>query len=135
MTTSSDDRDAPGPKAAPDSTDRPIAKPAAKPAAIGRPGQAALLAGFAALASANAAAAAPSATAPGVTPDRAYLEALLYGSWTQPPDLNVRRLPHAQLDPAAEQFKVADAFSDQGGTGPYHDSIYVDSGFGDRTDR
>jgi len=71
-------------------------------------------------------------------PDRAYLEALLHGSWTQPPDLSARRLPPEE---EATSVQSAGEFDDQGfndtwnpNPQPYTDRQYVDSGFGDRTE-
>jgi hypothetical protein len=130
MSPSSNDPNTPDAKSVPESTEPPIAEKTT-PGAVGRGGQAALLA--AALAVVGAAQA-DAAVAP-AEPDRAHLEALLHGSWTQPADLSARAAPS---DPEAEPVRVADefsaAFNDSYNPNPkpYHDKTYADSGFGDR---
>jgi hypothetical protein len=92
---------------------------------------------LAALAAATAAAAAPPAAAsPVPEQDRAYLEALLQGSWTQPADLNAAKPADDQAAaPKADDFKTAQGFNDSNNPHPqpYSDQHYADSGhFGDR---
>lgn len=87
---------------------------------------------------AAAAAVSQPAQAVPVPDERDYLEALLQGSWTQPPDLTERRLP-AEADPAELAGGLASAadpgFNDSFNPNPkpYSDKTYADSGFGDRT--
>jgi len=131
MSTSSNDPNAPDPKAEPDSTEQPL--PEKAPA-----GKA--LAYLAALAAAAGAAQAGAAV-PAADLDRAYLEALLHGSWTQPPDLSERRLPPGTeadqvqlaggLDPSASDPGFNDTYNPN--PTPYSDKTYADSGFGDRS--
>jgi hypothetical protein len=126
MSASSNDPNMPAPQAEPKSTGQP---PAEKPSgAVGRGSQAALLAAALAVAGAAPADAAASSTAP----DRAHLEALLHGSWTQPPDLRV--LPSDEAEPVrvADEFSAAFNDSYNPNPKPYHDKTYADSGFGDR---
>ena len=132
MSTSSDDPNTPAPKSELGSTEQPLTEKTTKPTG-GLRGQAALLAGaLAAVSGAQAAAAVPAAE-----PDRAYLEALLQGSWTLPPDLNARRLPPGT---DADTVQLADelgaSFNDSNNPNPtpYHDKGYGDSAFGDRRD-
>ncbi len=136
MSTSPNDPNAPESKPELDSI--PVEQNAAKPAIRRGP---ATLAGkalpyLAALAAAGATQA--GATAPAAEPDRAYLEALLHGSWTQPPDLSAQKpAPGTAADPAAgEVGAVADSgFNDSFNPHPkpYSDRSYADSGFGDRS--
>jgi hypothetical protein len=86
------------------------------------------------LAALAAATASPTGAAtPPANADRTYLEALLRGSWTEPPDLTARRLPAANAE--SEGYRIAaDWFNDSGGSGPYTDERFVDSGFGDHFD-
>jgi hypothetical protein len=104
----------------------------------GRTGLAGRALPYLAVLAAVSAAPAGAATTPTGETDRAYLEALLHGSWTQPPDLNARRLPSdATADPGADKFNLAASFNDTGNPNPqpYSDRVYADSGFGDRTDK
>jgi hypothetical protein len=143
MCASSDDPNTPISKPAPDSAGQPTTEEAAKSSTAGRRGQAAALAGkalpyLAVLAAAGAGTAQAGAAVPAPEQDRAYLEALLHGSWTQPPDLNAKRLPPtgAEIGPEGA-FKVfGQAFNDSFNPHPtpYHDSNYGDSAFGDRHD-
>jgi hypothetical protein len=116
--------------------------PAEKTAEPGAPrrGQGVQLTGKALTALAALAAAGASqadAAVPTPSPERAYLEALLQGSWTEPPDLSLRRLPQRIAADAASAG--LDAVADQGfndtnnpNPRPYSDRTYADSGFGDR---
>jgi hypothetical protein len=135
MSSSSNDPNAPNSKPEVNSTGQPLAEKAATPG-VGRSSQAALLAAALAAASATPA----DAAVPTAAPDRAYLEALLHGSWTQPPDLNVRGRSGTEADvaPSTGEFDTAaGAFNDSFNPNPkpYHDVRYGDSAFGDRTDR
>lgn len=107
-----------------------------------RTGQGVLHAGralpyLAALAAATAATAAqPAAASPVPEQDRAYLEALLQGSWTQPADLNATKPADGRVaDPKAGEVNTAQGFNDSYNPHPkpYSDQHYADSGhFGDR---
>jgi hypothetical protein len=131
MSTSSND-----PNATDLSPERPPTEQApTKPTSVGRGSQvlATALAAAGATQARVAAAVAP--------PDRAYLEALLHGSWTQPPDLNAaRQLPGEASDDLETPGEFAGIFAapfndtDNPHPTPYTDSRYVDSGFGDRTE-
>jgi hypothetical protein len=108
------------------------------PESGGRAGLAGKALPYLAILAAASAAPANAAAVPAAETDRAYLEALLQGSWTQPPDLNARRLPSdAAVDPAADKFNLAASFNDTSNPNPqpYSDRVYADSGFGDRTDK
>lgn len=131
MSTSSNDPNAPDSRPELNSAEQPPAEKTTKSGTIGR----AALPYLAALAAASAAPV--SAAVPAAEPDRAYLEALLHGSWTQPPDLTARRLPSgteaAQLP--GEPDTIEQGFNDTWNPRPtpYSDRTYADSGFGDRT--
>lgn len=128
MSASSNDPNAPDSKLDPNSTEPPgeVTTPSS---AVSRSGQAALLA--AALAVVGAAPA--DAAAVPTEPDRAHLQALLHGSWTQPPDL--RAPPSEEVDPVrvADEFTAAFNDSTNPNPRPYHDKAYGDSAFGDRS--
>jgi hypothetical protein len=140
MSASSNDPAVPDAKAASDTGEQ---SPAEKPAEPGAPrrGPGTQLTGkaLAALAALAAAGAAPAdAAVPAPSPERAYLEALLQGSWTEPADLSLRRLPQGTAADAASAG--VDAVADQGfndtnnpNPRPYSDRSYADSGFGDRS--
>jgi hypothetical protein len=129
MSASPKDPDAVDPK--PDSN--PEAAPV-QPAAARVAGKA--LPYLAALAAAGAA----QAATPPAPHDRAYLEALMNGSWTEPADLSERRLP-AETDPrqvaaGLDQLNaVEQGFNDSFNPNPppYRDKNYSDTGFGDRS--
>jgi hypothetical protein len=137
MSPSSDDPNTtPDAKPETTSTQEPPAEKTAESG--GRTGLAGKALPYLAVLAAASAAPASGATTPTAETDRAYLEALLHGSWTQPPDLNARRLPSdATADPAADKFNLAQSFNDTWNPNPqpYSDRLYADSGFGDRTDK
>jgi hypothetical protein len=107
MNTLSNDPNAAGPEYGSESTEQPALKLATMPPAA--------------------------AAAPDQATDRAYLEALLYGSWTQPPDLSARR-PTADMaaESAASRFNDGDNGyfddTDNPNPTPYSDEHYADSG-------
>jgi hypothetical protein len=139
MSASSNDSAAPDAKPASDTVEPSPAEKPAEPAAPRR-GQSAQLTGKALTALAALAAAGASqadAAVPTPSAERAYLEALLQGSWTEPPDLSLRRLPQGKAADASSAG--LDAVADQGfndtnnpNPRPYSDRTYADSGFGDR---
>ena len=126
--STSNDPNAPDRKAEPDSTEQPPPEKAPAGKAL------AYLAALAAAGAAQAGAAVPAADL-----DRGYLEALLHGSWTQPPELGQRRLPpETQADPlelAGDPSASDPGFNDTYNPNPtpYSDKTYADSGFGDRS--
>jgi hypothetical protein len=139
MSTSSNDPAAPDAEPASDTVEQSLAEKPAEPD-VPRRAQSAQLTGKALTAlAALAAAGAPQAGAavPAPSPERVYLEALLQGSWTEPPDLSLRRLPQGGAADAASGGldSVADqGFNDSNNPNPrpYSDRSYADSGFGDR---
>jgi len=137
MSPSSDDPNT-TPDAKPAPSEQPATEKASEPGSVSRTGLAGKALPYLAVLAAASAAPAGAAAVPSVDTDRAYLEALLYGSWTQPPDLNARRLPPGTAaDPGADKFNLAASFNDTGNPNPqpYSDRVYADSGFGDRTDK
>jgi hypothetical protein len=126
MSTPSNDPNAPDPKLETNAAEQPPQEKATKLA-----GKA--LAYLAALAAATAAQA--GTEAPAAEQDRAYLEALLHGSWTQPPDLSQRRLAPSVDQPSEHDPGLDQGFNDTWNPNPkpYTDTHYVDTGFGDRT--
>lgn len=130
MSTSSNDPNAPDPKPELDSTEQPLPE---KQTLAGK-----AMPYLAALAAAGAAQA--GAAVPAAEQDRAYLEALLHGSWTQPADLSERRLPPGTQAEPVQLAGELDAAADPGfndsynpNPKPYSDTHYADSGFGDRS--
>jgi hypothetical protein len=137
MSASSDDPNT-TPDAKPASSEQPAAEKTTEPDSVSRAGLAGKALPYLAILAAASAAPANTAATPAADAERAYLEALLHGSWTQPPDLTVRRLPsETAADPGADKLNLAQSFNDTWNPNPqpYTDKLYADSNFNDFSDR